>query len=30
MNELNIFGIKPKAKYKSYKGEIGKTCKIYF
>ncbi|CRH45736.1 Uncharacterised protein [Chlamydia trachomatis] len=27
MNELNIFGIKPKAKYKSYKGEIGKTCK---
>ncbi|VEU81584.1 IS3 family transposase [Mycoplasmopsis arginini] len=27
MNELNIFGIKPKAKYKSYKGKIGKTCK---
>ena len=27
MKELNLFGVQPKAKYKSYKGEVGKTCK---
>lgn len=27
MKVLNLFGVQPKAKYKSYKGEIGKTCK---
>ncbi|AZZ65392.1 IS3 family transposase [Metamycoplasma phocicerebrale] len=27
MSELNIYGKQPKAKYKSYKGEIGKICK---
>ena len=27
MKLLNLFGIQPKAKYKSYKGEVGKTCK---
>lgn len=26
MKLLNLFGIQPKAKYKSYKGEVGKTC----
>ena len=27
MKVLNLFGVQPKAKYKSYKGEVGKTCK---
>ena len=27
MKLLNLFGIQPKAKYKSYKGEVGKTSK---
>jgi len=27
MRVLNLFGVQPKAKYKSYKGEVGKTCK---
>lgn len=27
MKELNLFAVQPRAKYKSYKGEIGKTCK---
>ena len=27
MKLLNLYGVQPKAKYKSYKGEVGKTCK---
>ena len=27
MKTLGLFGVQPKAKYKSYKGEVGKTCK---
>lgn len=27
MSELGLYGIKPKTKYKSYKGEVGKTAK---
>lgn len=27
MKMLNLFGVQPKAKYKSYKGDVGKTCK---
>lgn len=27
MRELGLYGVQPKAKYKSYKGEVGKTCK---
>lgn len=27
MKILNLFGVQPKAKYKSYKGDVGKTCK---
>ena len=27
MKILGLFGVQPKAKYKSYKGEVGKTCK---
>lgn len=27
MKILNLYGVQPRAKYKSYKGEIGKTCK---
>ena len=27
MKVLNLYGKQPKAKYKSYKGEVGKTCK---
>lgn len=27
MHELGLFAKKPRAKYKSYKGEVGKTCK---
>lgn len=27
MHELGLFGVQPRAKYKSYKGEVGKTCK---
>ena len=27
MKELNLFAYQPKAKYKSYKGEVGKICK---
>ncbi len=26
MNVLGLFGVQPKAKYKSYKGDVGKTC----
>ena len=26
MKLLNLYGVQPKAKYKSYKGEVGKTC----
>lgn len=26
MKILNLFGVQPKAKYKSYKGDVGKTC----
>ena len=27
MKTLGLFGVHPKAKYKSYKGEVGKVCK---
>ena len=27
MKILGLFGMQPKAKYKSYKGEVGKICK---
>ena len=27
MKVLNLYAAKPKARYKSYKGEVGKTCK---
>ena len=27
MKILGLFGVRPKAKYKSYKGEVGKVCK---
>ncbi len=27
MKALGLFGVQPKAKYKSYKGDVGKTCK---
>lgn len=27
MKLLNLYGVQPRAKYKSYKGEVGKTCK---
>ncbi len=27
MHELGLYGIQPRAKYKSYKGEVGKVCK---
>ena len=27
MSSLNLFGIKAKAKYKSYKGDMNGTCK---
>lgn len=27
MKLLNLYGVQPRAKYKSYKDEVGKTCK---
>ena len=27
MKTLGLFGVHPKAKYKSYKGEVGRVCK---
>ena len=27
MKTLGLFGVHPKAKYKAYKGEVGKVCK---
>ncbi len=27
MSDLGLYGIQPRAKYRSYKGEVGKTCK---
>ena len=27
---MNLEAINPRAKYKSYKGEVGKTCNIFY
>ena len=27
MKTLGFFGVQPKAKYRSYKGEVGKVCR---